>query len=117
MRLERLDPAEAKGWYLGPWNADLGVAVGWASTGIDAPHYHERMTEIYVVARGQSTIRVEGESIELRAGDCLALAPGEAHTFLASSDDYLHFVVHAPALPHGEARADHVGVARARLGL
>ena len=85
--------------------------------GIDAPHYHRRMTEIYLVARGTVTARVEGETIALRAGDMLAFAPGEAHTFLASSDDYLHFVIHIPALPDSEAHADHVGVARNRLGL
>jgi quercetin dioxygenase-like cupin family protein len=117
MRLERADLAAEKGWYLGPWNSDLQVAVGWATAGIDQPHYHQRMTEIYVVAQGTATARVEGETIELRAGDLLACAPGEAHTFLDSSDDYLHFVIHTPALPHGEAQADHIGVARDRLGL
>lgn len=117
MRLERADLAAAKGWCLGPWDSDLRVAVGWATVGIDAPHYHARMAELYLVARGTATARLEGETVALRAGDVLALAPGEAHTFLASSDDYLHFVIHTPALPPGEARADHVGVARDRLGL
>ncbi len=117
MRLERADLTVEKGWYLGPWNSDLRVSVGWATTGIDAPHYHERMTEIYLVARGTATARVTGETIALRAGDVLAFAPGEAHTFLARSADYLHFVIHTPALPDGEARADHIGVARDRLGL
>ena len=109
MRLERVDPAVVKGWYAGPWNADLPVAVGWATAGIDAPHLHLRMTEIYLVARGTATARVERVTVEL--------APGEAHTFVASSPDYLHFVVHAPALPPDEARADHVPVPRSRLGL
>jgi mannose-6-phosphate isomerase-like protein (cupin superfamily) len=117
MRLERADLAVEKGWYLGPWNSDLQVSADWATTGLDMSHYHRRMTEIYLVAHGTATARVEGETVELRAGDVLALAPGEAHTFLTSSEDYLHFVIHAPALPHGAARADHIGVARERLGL
>ncbi|MFN8536763.1 MAG: cupin domain-containing protein [Thermomicrobiales bacterium] len=117
MRLERADLAAEKGWYLGPWNSDLQVAVGWATTGIDLPHYHRRMTEIYLVARGTATARVEDETLELHAGDVLVCAPGDAHTFLHNSDDYLHFVIHTPALPHGAAQADHVGVARDRLGL
>ena len=74
MRLESADPAVAKGWYAGPWNVDRAVAVGWASAGIDAPHEHARMTEIYLV-------------------------------------------IHPPALPDGEAHADHLAVPRARLGL
>ena len=117
MRLERVDPAVVKGWYAGPWNADLPVAVGWATAGIDTPHLHLRMTEIYLVARGTATARVERETVELATGDALVLAPGEAHTFIASSPDYLHFVVHAPALPPNEARADHVPVPRSPLGL
>ena len=93
------------------------VSVGWATAGIDAPHYHERMTEIYLVAQGTARARVVDEAIALRAGDLLAFSPGEAHTFRATSDSYLHFVIHAPALPDGEAYADHAGVARDRLGL
>lgn len=117
MRRERIDPQSQKGWSLGQWNSGLAVAVGWATAGIDAPHQHARMTEIYLVARGTATARVEGETVGLKAGDLLIVEPGEAHTFLDSSDDYWHFVVHTPALPPAEARADHLTVARARLGL
>jgi len=54
------------------------------------------MYEIYLVARGESVADVAGRAVHLRAGDMLAVEPGEAHTFLSSSDDYLHFVVQAP---------------------
>ena len=49
MRIERADRA-AKGWYAGPWSADLAVALGYANAGIDDPHLHRRTTEIYLVA-------------------------------------------------------------------
>jgi mannose-6-phosphate isomerase-like protein (cupin superfamily) len=117
VRIERAGAGSAKGWYLGPWNADLPVAVGYAHVAIDEPHLHPRTTEIYLVARGEAEARVERETVHLRPGDVLVVEPGEAHTILASSPDYLHFVVHAPALPPDEARADKVPVARARLGL
>jgi len=116
MRIERACPA-AKGWYAGPWNADLAVAVGYAHAGSDEPHLHLRTTEIYLVARGWSEARVGRETVRLEAGDLLIVEPGETHTFLASSPDYLHFVVHTPALPPDEARADRVPVRRARLGV
>ena len=112
MRIERADPAAAKGWYAGPWNADLAVAVGYANEGIDDPHLHQRTTEIYLVARGWSEARVERETVRLEAGDVLIVEPGEAHTFLPNSPDDLHFVVHAPALPPDKARADRVPVPR-----
>jgi mannose-6-phosphate isomerase-like protein (cupin superfamily) len=54
------------------------------------------MYEIYLVARGESTAMVDGEAVVLRAGDLLVVEPGEVHTFVTSSEDYLHFVVQAP---------------------
>jgi mannose-6-phosphate isomerase-like protein (cupin superfamily) len=106
-----------KGWYAGPWNSDPPISVGYANAGIDEPHLHQRITEIYLIARGTSVIRVERETITLSAGDVLVVEPGEAHTFLDSSPDYFHFVIHAPGLFGGEAQAEKSVVSRARLGL
>jgi hypothetical protein len=47
----------------------------------------------------------------------LVVEPGEAHTFLASSADYLRFVVHVPGLAGSEAAAEKQPVERSRLGL
>src|SRR3954447_5388834 len=99
VRLERPDPDAAKGWYLGPWNSELAAAVGYAHAAIDEPHLHRRITEIYLVAQGEAVARVEHETVGLKPGDVLVVEPGEAHSFVASSPEYLHFVVHLPALP------------------
>ena len=117
MRVEKADPDAAKGWYLGPWNSALNAAVGYAHAAIDEPHLHRRTTEIYLVARGHAEARIENETVHLDPGDVLVVEPGEAHTMLTSSPDYLHFVVHLPGLPPGEARADKVMASRERLGL
>lgn len=117
MRIEHADASLAKGWYAGPWNSDLRVAVGYANEGIDDPHLHTQITEIYLVARGTSLIRIEQEQVELGPGDMLVIEPGEAHTFLGSSPDYFHFVAHAPGLPSEAARAERQPVSRQRLGL
>lgn len=116
MRRERISH-DAKGWYLGPWDSDLAVSVGFASAGVDEPHVHARVTEIYLVARGSSSIRVEKETIELSEGDALVIDPGEAHTFLGNSDDYLHFVIHTPGMAGDEAAKEKELVPRSRLGL
>lgn len=116
MRLERATDGD-KGWLAGPWDSGLGVSVGFATEGIDEPHLHTRITEIYLVARGSSSVRVEGETVELGAGDALIVEPGEAHTFFGSSADYLHFVVHSPGLTGDEARREKQLVSRSRLGL
>ena len=117
MRIERADSTREKGWYTGPWNSPLAVSVGYATTGIDEPHLHTRISEIYLIARGMAVMRVERENVTLRAGDMLALEPGEAHTFISSSPDYFHFVVHTPGLAGDEARAEKRGVPREQLGL
>ncbi len=89
-------PDDGKGWFVGPWNSPVPVAIGWADRGVNHPHRHDEMYEIYLVARGESTAVVAGQRIELVAGTMLVVEPGEAHTFVDSSEDYLHFVVQAP---------------------
>ena len=100
----------AKGWYIGPWNSDLEVSVGFATRGIDDPHLHRLMNEVYLVARGAAHVRVGGETLVLASGDILVVEPGEPHTFLDSSADYFHFVLHTPALLGAAAAADRVPV-------
>lgn len=117
MRIERSNPGVPKGWYVGPWNSDVQVSVGYANKGVNEPHAHTRITEIYMVARGSSVIRVEQETITLQAGDIIIIEPGEAHTFLSNSPDYFHFVIHTPGLAGEEARSEKQPLSLSRLGL
>jgi mannose-6-phosphate isomerase-like protein (cupin superfamily) len=117
MRIDHSNASSLKGWYASPWNLNLPLSVGYANAGVDEPHLHTRITEIYLIARGTSVIRIEKESISLSSGDMLVVEPGEAHTFMSSSTDYLHFVIHTPGLSSEESRADKVPVARERMGL
>jgi len=84
VRIETTDPDIAKGWYWGPWNAGLEISVGFANTGVDEPHLHQKMTEIYMIARGTAEMRVETQTVLLSEGQVIAVEPGEAHTFLSS---------------------------------
>lgn len=90
------DKEQRKGWFLGPWNSAVPVPVGYANEGVDEEHYHRQMFEIYLVAQGHSTIAVDGVEVTLRQGDVVVVEPNEVHTFVSSSDDYLHFVIQAP---------------------
>ena len=96
MLLGKAESGRGKGWVAGPWNGNAPVAIGFADIGGDEPHTHDRMFEIYLVARGTSTAMVGAETVELEAGSVLIVEPGEVHRFTRSSSDYLHFVVQAP---------------------
>lgn len=96
MKQFKIDPTQAKGWFVGPWNSEVPVPIGYANEGVPIHHLHEQMYEIYLVAQGESKILVDGATITLRKGDCLVVEPNEAHTFLWNSADYLHFVIQAP---------------------
>ena len=91
-----IDKQNSKGWFVGPWNSDVLVPIGYANEGIDLRHYHAQMYEVYLVARGNSTAIVDDKEIKLAAGDMLVVEPHEVHTFVESSVDYLHFVIHTP---------------------
>lgn len=116
MRVERADRQD-KGWYLGLWNSNLPISIGYANTGIDEPHLHTAITEIYLVASGTSNIRIEDQTIALSPGDIVVVDPGEAHTFLDSSPDYFHFVLHVPGITGETARTEKEYVSRKRLAL
>ena len=106
-----VDATTGKGWFVGPWNSTVTVAIGFADVGINEPHAHQRMYEIYLVARGTSTAVVDGNLVVLEAGDMLAVEPGELHTFIDSSVDYLHFVVQSPFVSGDKTnQADQLGL-------
>ena len=117
MRIEHADPSAAKGWNAGPWNSSLPISLGYANTGVDQPHLHTRVTEIYLVARGHARLRIGENTLVLSPGDMLVVEPGEAHTFLDSSPDYFHFVIHTPGLAGEDARAEKTLLAREQLGV
>src|SRR5690242_8764616 len=85
-----------KGWFVGPWNSSVPIPVGYANQGIQENHYHAQMYEVYLIAKGTSIALVENQTVLLRAGDMLVVEPGEVHTFVESSEDYLHFVLQFP---------------------
>ena len=117
VRIEKTDRDITKGWYWGPWNSNLDISVGFANQGVDEPHVHKRMAEIYLIACGTAEMRVENETVDLSEGQVILVEPGEAHTFLSCSPDHFHFVLQVPGLQGEEARFDKVLVPRSRLGL
>lgn len=110
-----------EGVVRGPGDAELAVAVGWASEGIDALHLrrrrhrHHRTTERCLVALGQGEARVERETVRLEAGDPLVEA-GAAHDVPANPPASFCVVVDISGLPRVDARADSEPAPRVWLG-
>lgn len=93
---DTIDKLQPKGWFYGPWNSSVPLPIGYANEGIREKHFHSQMYEIYLIAQGQSVAEVDGKRVTLKAGDVLVVEPGEVHTFVESSPNYLHFVIQTP---------------------
>src|SRR5207302_10384773 len=55
--------------------AEARLAAG-AST---MEHYHPKAEEIYYITHGTGRIRIAGEIREVKAGDAIAIPPGQKH--------------------------------------
>ena len=97
--IKRTVDTTGTGWWVGPWNSAVPIAAGYADIGVNEPHTHYRMHEIYLVPEEQAGRSLVTKRSSLGVGDVLVVEPGETHTFLDSSTDYLHFVVQTPFVP------------------
>jgi mannose-6-phosphate isomerase-like protein (cupin superfamily) len=55
--------------------AEARLPVG----GATQEHFHPRAEEIYYIMHGTGKILIEGEPREIRAGDAIAIPPGQKH--------------------------------------
>ncbi|MEM7365482.1 MAG: AraC family ligand binding domain-containing protein [Pseudomonadota bacterium] len=108
MQVFRPDNDVDKGWFAGPWDSDLDISLGYANTGVDIPHHHKTMREIYFFARGDVTMLIDGVEHHFPEQSCVIIEPGEVHTFVDSSPDHYHFVIQTPGLQGDAAIADKV---------
>ena len=96
MIIDRNDETRpAKGWYFKLAHPALPY-IGFANQGVSEKHYHCELCEVYLVATGSSIIVVDDVQITLSAGDVMVIEPGEVHSFVSSTPDYFHFVLHCP---------------------
>ncbi|MGN1359500.1 MAG: cupin domain-containing protein [Kiritimatiellia bacterium] len=55
-------------------------------------HAHKNNEEIYAILEGRGAAVIDGEKVELHAGDWLKLAPQAKRQFLASPDEPINFI-------------------------
>ena len=79
--------------------AEARLPVG----GATQEHYHPRTEEIYYITHGTGRIRVDGETREVRAGDAIAILPGQKHKLWNTGHEPLRLLCCcAPAYEHDD---------------
>ena len=79
--------------------AEARLPVG-AST---QEHYHVRAEEIYYITHGVGRMRIEREIREVRAGDAIAIPPGQRHKLWNTGTETLRLLCCcAPAYEHSD---------------
>ena len=62
-----------------------------AGAGVPFVHSHKQNEEIYVVLSGKGKTIIDGETIELTAGDWIRVAPAAKRQFSAAEDSAISF--------------------------
>jgi mannose-6-phosphate isomerase-like protein (cupin superfamily) len=66
-------------------------------------HYHVKTEEIYYVTHGAGRIRIEDEIREVKAGDAIAISPGQKHKLWNTGRETLRLLCCcAPAYEHDD---------------
>ena len=66
-------------------------------------HFHPRAEEIYFITYGTGKIRIENETRAVRAGDAIAIPPGQKHKLWNTGAETLRLLCCcAPAYEHGD---------------
>lgn len=66
-------------------------------------HYHPKAEEIYYITHGTGRMRIEGEERDVRAGDAIAILPGQRHKLWNTGSEPLKLLCCcAPAYEHSD---------------
>lgn len=63
-----------------------------AGAGVPFVHSHKNNEEIYAVLSGKGHVIIDGESVELVAGDWVRISPAAKRQFFAAADSDISFV-------------------------
>ena len=77
---------------LGLTGAEISVNNLPAGAGVPFVHYHKKNEEIYFVTSGKGQAVIDGETVDLAAGDWLRVAPKARRQFSAAVDEGISFI-------------------------
>lgn len=77
---------------LGLTGAEVSINSLPAGAGVPFVHAHKENEEVYGVLEGAGSVTIDGEDIELAAGDWLRISPAAHRQFRAASDSGITYV-------------------------
>ncbi len=77
---------------LGLTGAEVSINQLPAGAGVPFVHSHKQNEEIYGILSGKGSVVLDGETIQLTAGDWLKVAPAAKRQFSAAADSGMTFV-------------------------
>ena len=72
--------------------AEISLNTLPAGSGVPFVHSHKKNEEIYGILSGKGKVTLDGETVELQAGDWLRVSPEAKRQFAAADDSAMSFV-------------------------
>jgi mannose-6-phosphate isomerase-like protein (cupin superfamily) len=72
--------------------AEISVNNLPAGAGVPFVHYHKKNEEIYFITGGKCKAVIDGETVELKAGDWLRISPTGRRQFSAAADEGISYI-------------------------
>lgn len=77
---------------LGLTGAEVSVNSLPAGVAVPFVHSHKKNEEIYMIVSGKGSVVIDGETIDLQAGDCVRIAPAAKRQFSAAQDSDISYI-------------------------
>ena len=77
---------------LGLTGAEISINQLPAGAGVPFVHSHKQNEEIYGILSGKGSVVLDGETVQLTAGDWLKVAPAAKRQFSAAADTGMTFI-------------------------
>ena len=77
---------------IGLTGAEVSINNLPAGAGVPFIHHHKKNEEIYVILSGRGKTVIDGETVELEAGDIVRVSPAAKRQFSAAADEGISFV-------------------------
>ena len=70
------------------------ISVNFLPAGASVPfvHSHKQNEEIYAILEGEGKVAIDGETVDLKAGDWLRISPSAKRRFFAAHDKPIKYI-------------------------